>query len=92
MSFLRRTVAVLAITLLISPGAGGLWSIEIDSIEGRPWDSGSVDVNRDPKQRPVYEKDLNYRAAPPEIEKWNRERKEKSLDEFLSNLLSFLNP
>ncbi len=92
MFFLRRTLALLAITLLTSLGAGELWSIEIDCIKGRPWDSGSVEVNGGPNHRPIFNKDLNYRESHPEFEASDRQRSERSFEEFLSNLFSFLNP
>lgn len=91
MSFLRRVVPVLAITLLTSLGAVELWSIEIDCIKGRPWDSGSVEIYGGTNQRPAYERDLKYRSSHPETETSDCQRGEKSFEEFLNNLFSFLN-
>jgi len=56
---LKKVLATMVVALLTSGGVGKLSGIEIDFIEGRPWDSGRAEINTGANEGPTYRKEAN---------------------------------
>jgi len=87
---LLRKIAVFGIFLVIVLGSGNLWAIEIDSIDGRPWDDGNVDDPDEFRQNNVLDKDPGFNFPLDDDDLWDYEDKTESLKKFFRGILSFL--
>jgi hypothetical protein len=93
MTLLRRVISTLVVLLIVTPGIGNLWSIEINEAEGRPWDSGNIKVVNLIKEATISEKNPNHYVVTPGINPMSHENREqyfKSFEVFLNDMLSFL--
>ena len=89
----RKALTTLVVLLLVTLGVGDLWSIEADNAEGRPWDSGYIEVYGGPGKRPVLNIKTSFRIAVPDVESTTHSQKEQSskyFNVFLNSIFSFL--
>ncbi len=87
---LKGIFAFLLVSLLLVIGVQSLQAIEIDYIAGRPWDSGKVDINGHPNQRPRFKKDPSYRITTGNYLNSKNSAKEQSLEGIIMEAFSFL--
>jgi len=92
MPLFGKTMMVIVVALVMFLGAGDLWSTEIDAVEGRTWDPGSVQKDGSENQIPVFKRGLDQHVGtgkdgPPVS---CRDQKKARFEVFLNDVLSFL--
>ncbi len=92
MPLFRKAVAVIGAAIVISLGVGDLWCIEVDAVDGRPWDPGSVQQSGNDDQHPLFKRgpDHSIGTSGHGTVSGSREQKKASFDLFLNDLFSFL--
>ncbi len=90
MALLKKISSVVAILLACMLCSGALWAIEIECIDGRPWDDGNIDDPEESRYDHVFDLDPGLNFPLGDRGTWDLEDKEQSFKKFLRGILSFL--
>jgi hypothetical protein len=87
---LLRKIAVFSVFLVFVLGSGNLCAIEIDTIDGRPWDDGNIDDPGESNQDNVFDKDPGFNFPLDDDDFWDYKDETESFKKFFRGILSFL--
>jgi hypothetical protein len=86
-----RSVLMFTASLCVLWGSGFLHAFEIESVVGRPWDSGSIGVDEQHKNNRVYKKDPNARTVSSDEDVLMNNRETRTPEFWFTVIASFLN-
>jgi hypothetical protein len=78
--------------LFLLAWAGAAPALEIETVEGRPWDTGAIGVDDHDKNHRVYHKDPNAYLGTPDDDIFRNDGRAKTLGEWFSVIRSYLHP